>query len=176
MAAAARIGVPKPAILVGHSIGGIVALRAAALDPAAVAGLVLTDSFFPPARNGRSRAAALADYGSHRVALVREMAASGARPRPRGDAARGMRALARLGLRPGELHATADRVRAPVMVIHARDDHHVPVDFAVAAAARHPSWTLALLERGGHNAHVERPAEWLAAAVPWLEGISAAGG
>ncbi len=172
---AATAELPAAAVLVGHSIGGMVALRRAALDPPAVAGLILTDSFFPPALNGRSRSATLTDYAAHRAALVRELAARGARPRPRRGTVRGMRSLARLALRPSAFHAMAAAVRAPVLVLHARDDHHVPVDFAIAAAARHPSWTIELLGRGGHSAHVDQPAEWLAAARPWLDHQLSAG-
>jgi pimeloyl-ACP methyl ester carboxylesterase len=39
-----------PAVLVGHSFGGVVAMHAAALVPEAVAGVVLSDSFFPGLR------------------------------------------------------------------------------------------------------------------------------
>jgi pimeloyl-ACP methyl ester carboxylesterase len=56
----------------------------------------------------------------------------------------------------------------PVLVIHARDDHHVPVDFALAALAAHPVWAAAILDRGGHHLHVEDPDGWLGAAIPWL--------
>jgi 3-oxoadipate enol-lactonase len=37
----------KPALLVGHSFGGVVSTHAAALAPECVAGVVLSDSFFP---------------------------------------------------------------------------------------------------------------------------------
>jgi pimeloyl-ACP methyl ester carboxylesterase len=37
----------NPAYLVGHSFGGVVGVHAAALAPACVAGVVLSDSFFP---------------------------------------------------------------------------------------------------------------------------------
>ena len=37
----------KPALLVGHSFGGVVSMHAAALAPACVAGVLLSDSFFP---------------------------------------------------------------------------------------------------------------------------------
>lgn len=37
----------KPAYLVGHSFGGVVSLHAAAVAPACVAGVLLSDSFFP---------------------------------------------------------------------------------------------------------------------------------
>jgi pimeloyl-ACP methyl ester carboxylesterase len=39
-----------PAVLVGHSFGGVTALHAAALYPAAVKGVILSDSFFPGLR------------------------------------------------------------------------------------------------------------------------------
>ena len=38
---------------------------------------------------------------------------------------------------------------------------------------RHPAWSVATLRAGGHNAHVERPAEWLDAVSPWLSRRSA---
>lgn len=40
-----------PAYLVGHSFGGVVALHAALLAPGAVAGVILSDSFFPGLRH-----------------------------------------------------------------------------------------------------------------------------
>jgi fermentation-respiration switch protein FrsA (DUF1100 family) len=82
---------------------------------------------------------------------------------------RALPALARqaLGLRRA---ARAPAVAAvPVLVVHARDDHHVPVDFALAAAAAHPAWATAILPRGGHHAHVTDPEAWPAAVAPWLE-------
>ena len=98
---------PRAAIVIGHSLSGVVAIRRTAETGSAVRALVLTDSFFPPARNGRTRAAMLADYGSHRIALGRELAARHARPRPRRSTVRAMRSLARLGLRPDAFHAAA---------------------------------------------------------------------
>jgi pimeloyl-ACP methyl ester carboxylesterase len=41
----------KPACLVGHSFGGVVAMHAAALAPECVAGVILSDSFFPGLRH-----------------------------------------------------------------------------------------------------------------------------
>ena len=166
-------GVAAGAVLVGHSLSGVVALRLAAASPSPPAAVVLTGSFFPPARNGRSLAAALGDYGAHRIALAREQAGRGARPRPDRGTARGMRSLAGLGLRPERFHAIAAAVRAPVLVVHGRLDHHVPVDFAIAAAARHEAWTLRIVERGDHDLHVERPAEWLAVVGSWLDRVMA---
>jgi pimeloyl-ACP methyl ester carboxylesterase len=168
---AATVDLPKRTILIGHSMAGVVALRSAARAPDRVLGVLLTDSFFPPSRNGRGIVATVGDYGAHRIAVSREMATRGARPRPSGGGARGLGSLARLGLRLEAFHRMAGLVRAPVLVVHARDDHHVPLDFALAAGARPPAWTITVLESGGHNAHAERPREWLAATEGWLRDL-----
>jgi pimeloyl-ACP methyl ester carboxylesterase len=163
----AAIGsLPRPAILIAHSMAGPLALWHAGQAPEAVAAIVLTGSFFPPARNGRTLGASLADYGRHRAAVVR----AARWRRLSGGTARATASLARMGLRPAGFHALAGAVEAPVLVVHARDDHFVPVDFALAAARRHPGWSVATLGAGGHNVHVERPAEWLDAVSPWLAG------
>jgi 3-oxoadipate enol-lactonase len=41
----------RPAALLGHSFGGVTAIHAAALYPQAVAGVILSDSFFPGLRH-----------------------------------------------------------------------------------------------------------------------------
>jgi 3-oxoadipate enol-lactonase len=41
----------RPAYLVGHSFGGVVGIHAAALAPECVAGVILSDSFFPGLKN-----------------------------------------------------------------------------------------------------------------------------
>ena len=40
-----------PAMLVGHSFGGVSAVHAAALYPECIAGVILSDSFFPGLRH-----------------------------------------------------------------------------------------------------------------------------
>jgi 3-oxoadipate enol-lactonase len=168
----ATVDLPDRAILIGHSMAGVVALRNAALAPDRVTGVVLTDSFVPPSRNGRSIAATAHDYGAHRMVLARELAARRSSLRPSGASARGLGSLALLGVRPRAFHETAAAVQAPVLVVHARNDHHVPVDFALSAAKRHPAWTVSLIDSGGHNAHVERPNDWLAATQAWLDELA----
>lgn len=64
---------PDGAILIGHSFGAIMAMRLAAEPGRSIRGVVMSSSFFPPARNGRSLARAVADYVWHRVAFVREL-------------------------------------------------------------------------------------------------------
>jgi pimeloyl-ACP methyl ester carboxylesterase len=133
----ARAAADSDAILVGHSMGAVLALRIAAEPGRTIRAVVLSGCFFPPARNGRGVVASLADYGRHRIAFVGEL-----RGRPRVADAPGerrgtagaLRSLTSLAARPAGFDALAGAVRAPVLVVHARDDHHVPVDFALAAA------------------------------------------
>ena len=140
---------------------------------AATGALVLTDAFFPPARNGRGtrrRSATTPPTGSPTCdrcaagpALRLESTSRSGGLRRRSPAWPGW------GLDRAAFDADADAVAAPVLVVHARDDHHVPIDFALAAIARHPSWEMRALDRGGHHAHVTEPGPWLAAVSPWLE-------
>lgn len=173
--AAAERAVQPGAIVVGHSMGGVIALRVAAEASRPLGGIVLTGCAFPVARNGRSRRATAADYAAHRLAFLRSI-----RSRPRGVGPRtgtfaGLAAVARVLGRPGRFDAMFGSVAAPVLIVHARDDHHVPVDFALAAAARHAGWDIRVLESGGHHAHLRAPGEWLAAVEPWLAGLGAGG-
>ena len=173
--AAAERAVRPGAIVVGHSMGGVIALRIASETSRPLRGIVLAGCAFPVARNGRSRRATAADYAAHRIAFLRSI-----RSRPRGAGPRagtfaGLTAVARVLGRPGRFDAMFGSITAPVLIVHARDDHHVPVDFALAAAARHRGWDIRVLERGGHHAHLRAPTEWLAAAEPWLAGLGAGG-
>ena len=84
----------------GHSMGGVQALEAAAAAPDGVRALVLTAGFFPPARAGRSLPAAAADYAAHRVAYVRWLAAQPRAPHPTGTGLRQLAGLARLDYGP----------------------------------------------------------------------------
>ena len=159
-------------ILIGHSIGGVLALRLARERPRPLAAVILSDCFFPPARNGRSTPATIRDYAAHRVAYVRSLRGRSGAPVEETSRSGGLSALAglaRLGLHRAAFDADADAVTAPVLVVHARDDHHVPIDFASAAVARHPGWEIRTLDRGGHHAHVTEPGLWLDTVTPWLD-------
>jgi pimeloyl-ACP methyl ester carboxylesterase len=154
--------------VVGHSFGCLPALRFAADHPAAVDAVVLTSGFYPPARDGRSLASTMADYGQHRMAYARELARRGRAPRPTTGAARRLASLARLGIHPRAFHELADRVRCPVLVVHGAADHVVPVAFARAAAARHPAWTYDEVPDAGHYLHRDAPAAWAEIVRIWL--------
>ena len=168
--AAAGAAAGEGAILVGHSMGALIALRLAADPRRRIRAVALTGCFFPPARNGRSTAASVADYAAHRVAFARTAARRGSSPGSRRGTAGALGSLIRLAVRPAAFDALTRAVAAPVIVLHAQDDHHVPLNFALAAAARHPDWALHVFERGGHHVHVDRPAEWLEPVTTWLRG------
>jgi esterase len=169
--AAVEAATPPGAIVVGHSMGGVLALRMQARDPRPLAALVLTDAFFPPARNGRGTLESVRDYAAHRVAYLRAMrsraGASSAGVSRQGNLG-ALASLVRLAAYRSEFDSAGDAVSAPVLVVHARDDHHVPIAFAEAAVDRHPTWRLAVLPSGGHHAHVTEPGSWLDAVIPFL--------
>lgn len=154
--------------LAGHSYGGVQALRFAAERPERVAALVLTSCFFPPARGGRSYAAAAWDYARHRASYVREVAGRRRAPRPSARAAGQMATMARFGIRPQAFNALADAIRCPALVVHGDQDHVVPVAFARAAVATQPAWAYAEIHGAGHFAHRDRAEEWAAIVAPWL--------
>ena len=159
----AGAGVAADDIVVGHSMGGVIALRLA--DALPLRALVLTGCFFPPARNGRSVAAMIGDYAAHRVAFVRAIAGGEAAEERSAGSARALGLLIRQAVGRG---ADPD-ITIPVLVVHARDDHHVPIDFALAAVASHSGWVARVLDTGGHDVHVRRPEAWLDAVKPWLD-------
>jgi pimeloyl-ACP methyl ester carboxylesterase len=168
--AAAGRATPAGAIVVAHSIGGVVALQLAAARPRDLKAIVLASSFFPPARNGRGMWESIRDYAGHRVAYLRERPTTPRAPGAAPTRTGGLPALAtvaRLGLRRSEYDALAEAIAVPVLVVHAPNDHHVPVDFALAAARR-AGWDVALLAAGGHRPHVAVPERWLDAVLPWL--------
>ncbi len=165
--AAAERAVAPSTLLFGHSMGGIVALRIARTARSAIAGVILTGCPFPVARNGRTRVATALDYAGHRVAFVRSLGDRPPADGPRRRSPAGLAGVARVLARPGQFDALFGRIGVPVLVVHARDDHHVPVDFALAAAARH-GWEIRVLEGGGHHAHLRSPDVWTAAVAPWL--------
>lgn len=169
--ATAERAVAPGTILIGHSMGGIVALRIARTAPGAVAGVILTGCPFPVARNGRSRRATALDYAGHRVAFVRSLGDRPPADGPRRRSPAGLAGVARVLARPGRFDALFGGIGLPVLVVHARDDHHVPIDFALAAADRY-GWEMRVLESGGHHAHVRAPAAWTASVEPWIAALA----
>ena len=160
-------------VLVGHSQGGIRALRIAAREPARVDALVLTSSFFPPARAGRPVAVATLDFARHRALYAHAIVARRRRPTPTRQGAAQLRTMLPLALRPDRYHTLAGAVACPVLAVHGEADHLVPAAFARAACARHPAWTYRELAGAGHHPHRDRAREWAALVCEWLDPIIA---
>ncbi|HEY3612144.1 MAG TPA: hypothetical protein VGK92_00485, partial [Gaiellales bacterium] len=93
---------------------------------------------------------------------------------PRRSTTRALHSLVRVGFGAGAFHRTAGEVGVRVLVVHGSDDHHVPVDFAIAATACHPGWDLRIVADAGHDAHAEQPEQWLAIVGAWLDALPAA--
>lgn len=172
---AAQQATPDGSVVIAHSMGGVLALRMAKELGRTYSALVLSGDFFPPARNGRSTAASLNDYLRHRAAFLRERRSRDRSSGGEESSAAALGSLARLGLRRARFDEYAAAVKGPVFVLHCRDDHYVPVDFAIAAAKRRPGWKAEILQSGGHLPQVTAPRAWLDAAMPWIGMTSGAG-
>jgi pimeloyl-ACP methyl ester carboxylesterase len=165
---------PTGAVLIGHSIGAVLALQLARDPSRRIRGIVVSSSFFPPALNGRSLPVAVADYAGHRLAFVRDLRTSSHRPRPRRGSGTGIWSLVRAAGRGRDFLANkTPAISAPVLVVHADDDHYVPIAFALSAVASQPAWQLARLDHGGHYPQLRCPEDWLATVIPWLQQLEA---
>jgi pimeloyl-ACP methyl ester carboxylesterase len=171
----AAAATPDGAIVVGHSMGAIIALVMAAERGTAIRGVAASSPFFPPALNGRSVPVALSDYVTHRVAFLRQRRANRVVD-PQAGGVRGLGYLVRTAAHPSEFRAKTDAVTSPVLIVHAADDHYVPLDFVLAAAGAHPAWQSVVLGAGGHYPHVSDPAKWLTAVDPWLRRLTGRSG
>ncbi len=187
-----------PCILVGHSIGGLVALRLALDDPDRFPALVLLDS----TGLGREVSPLLA---LESLPWAGEFAIAAARS-PFGGSLRAMSRLSqlfwrpdrapagwlaeqrRLALLPGFLDASIAAKRAmlgpwgqrevlldelhrlpmPTLVVWGANDAVVPAVHAQRAVHRLPHAELAVIPQCGHMAHVERPEKFLRALLPFL--------
>ena len=78
------------------------------------------------------------------------------------------RSLIRLNAKRRFTRAVMDRIEAPVLIVHGREDRLVPVGHAAAAARARPNWDLRVLDRVGHAAMLEAPDRWLSAVEEWL--------
>lgn len=181
------LGLPRP-LLVGHSLGAAVALRAAAAEPTRFAGVALLDyaTEIPPANLKLVRTvlammqatyAAIDDYAAilqrrHLLAaapLLRQVAEGALQRceggfRPRFDAAV-LQAMAE-----GDALASADllpRLTLPVLVARGALSWMVPMDSAQRIAAACPQAELATVPLAGHSVQIDNPPGTLNALRAW---------
>jgi pimeloyl-ACP methyl ester carboxylesterase len=65
--------------------------------------------------------------------------------------------------------AAARQVRAPMLVVHGRQDRLVNLRASERLVRGHPERTLSVIDDCGHIPMVEVPERFLAAVLPWLE-------
>jgi pimeloyl-ACP methyl ester carboxylesterase len=157
-------GVPHPLVMAGftiYSVAGVgerfVEARMRGMDPERLVRM--------------SFRLVAADVGSipedvilEHVELVRERREDPEAPAAFLDAAR---SLLRLGRRPKVARRALDAVKCPVLVLHGRRDRFVPVAFAEAMLARHPTWRGRIFPDLGHAPQMEAPGRWLAEVADW---------
>lgn len=175
-----------PVILVGHSLGGLVALETVLRGRADVRGLVLVGAMglspiIEPAarlylRAGPERVARLSSLfrgpaGTEMEELRRELhLVRGGRPQAK-------EAFDRLVPLVGGIFERSARlpdVHVPTLLVWGRGDDAFPLPVAMQAVARLPRAELRVID-AGHSPHLERTAECLAAARPFIESLCATG-
>ena len=174
-----------PLIVVGHSMGGRVALEMARQAPARCRALVLMNTGYRGLGDGETE---------KRMTLVRAARAGGVQaivedwldgmiaPRTRGDAVLmdRMRAMV-LRSTPdsfaGQIQALIERpdatellgrIACPVLFMSGTEDRWSPLDRHADMASRVPDATLEAIEGAGHMAPFEAPAACLSAITAWL--------
>lgn len=188
-----RLQVPRAAI-VGHSMGGAVALLLAANSPERVARLVLIDAagldLSPGGQPFLVRAAARpsVEWFLGRFPMRRALVRAGLRqvfdddrrvttervedyfaPLARPGTAHAFASLVRSAERIAPLlPAAVPRVRVPTLVVWGRNDTWIPVAHAQRLAELIPGARSLVLEGCGHIPHEERPEEVLPPVVAFL--------
>jgi pimeloyl-ACP methyl ester carboxylesterase len=173
-----------PVVLVGHSVGGAVAVRAALADPAQVAGLVLVETALKPQLPEEERddvAKAFAADFPYAIQHVYGGFASGARQADElerqavavGPAAFGVWLRDVLG---DDLTSRATLLRVPVLVVLADRSWPVAEPWPATAEslgyARMPRVTPVRIEGCGHFVMLDRPVQLEDAIRAWLPGVS----
>jgi pimeloyl-ACP methyl ester carboxylesterase len=181
-----------PAVFVGHSLGGAVALLLALERPELVRGLVLVNSAglgeeigmelldrieAPPSREEARRLLELFFEDRQRILErgVEEMYQ--ARMTPGADAALQAAAAANFG-REGQRIGLTDRlgqVQVPTLIVWGEKDRVIPLEHALAALRVLPDGWLKILPGIGHVPQVEAPALFANAVGHFARGIATPG-
>jgi pimeloyl-ACP methyl ester carboxylesterase len=182
-----------PFMLVGHSMGGVVALRYAANYPGDVERLVVADTpgvlyrlsftsqfvghlgmdFLPPAVNPQEKLANLARKllgRAERTSFDPEAVLASPRLRESllgSDPAK----IAGLGLAVEDLSKVLPGLTMPTLVVWGKDDTQAPMRTATILAATIPNSRLVVLPKTGHVPMEDNPSAFRATVEPFLRGI-----
>ncbi len=158
--------VGEPAILVGNSMGGMIALLEAADHPRRAAALVLVDPAMPRARGVRL------DFEGARV-LAAELR-SGGRERvafswPDAAFLQAIYSLVTTLMWPRRYLALIREVDVPTLVVHGGADRLVPLAAIQAVIRTRPEWALEVLDGVGHVPQLEAPRRFVEVVFSWLD-------
>jgi pimeloyl-ACP methyl ester carboxylesterase len=174
-----------PLIVVGHSMGGRVAMEMARIAPERVKGLVLANTGHNSKREGEEiKRQAMIDLGHESMeklaaqwippmvdpartgdtALMNELTAMVLRA----DAEQHERQIRALIGRPNASAYLKD-ITCPVLLVTARQDGWSPIAQHEEIGAAVGDSELVIIENAGHFAPAERPAETTAAIMEWLD-------
>jgi len=141
-------------VLMGHSMGGVVAALAAELKPDRLIALVLEDSV--PPRDGLDIPIPPRPDNEPRFdwALVPAIFGQLAAPDP-------------------AWWKQLSLITVPALVLGGGSTSHVPQDLLAEAAKQMPEGRLVTLEGAGHSAHQTQPARFLAEVTSFLDSVTA---
>ena len=181
-------------VLVGHSLGGKVAVRFAVAHPESVLALVLVAPYGLAGQEGRVRGALAAHrrltrmatalhnrlvvrwelrrrvyYDRSRIPAGLEEHLVESQLSPGGRAALAAVASSMIGIDP--IDSLLPAVLQPTLILWGREDRVLPSEAAARYAALMPSARLVLLDRCGHVPTAERPAESARAVEVFLRNL-----
>lgn len=181
------LGIEK-AYIVGHSMGGYVALEFLRLFPEATEGIIMMHSTpnadSPEKREQREREIALVEGGKKELIARTNPAARFApenRKRLAGVIAdlsdevflleeEGITAILRGMAERPDNNETLRQSPVPQLFILGRGDEHIPSEIAEKMIADHPQARVVWLEHSGHMGFIEQPAETAAAILRFVRG------
>jgi pimeloyl-ACP methyl ester carboxylesterase len=174
------------AVLMGHSMGGHVALDHAALGSGVRALVAIEIVRGVPSRDRRTMRLALAARRTYRTredalaryrflppapnaseALRTSIAEHSVHQEP--DGRFGFKFDPRWFTLPPTQPPALAGVRCPTLIVRGAQSPLLSAEGAAAFAAEIPRARVALIEAAGHNVHIEQPAAFLAATLPFLE-------
>ena len=181
----------RPAVLLGHSMGGMVAQELAATDPEAVQALILactSPAFGKPGGDWqqgflRDRLAPL-DAGQGMAALAQQLVAGMVSPQATPQAiAQGAGVMARVpeatyraalqAIVSFDRRAALPGIRVPTLCLAAEHDRTAPLAVMQRMAEHIPGARTALVRGAGHLANIEQPAAFAAAVIAFLDTLAA---